>query len=59
VFKNAVYPLTEKEFEDNSFQLEDMFANASIQDFKNTSNWIVRKTPGVNFINMLTHFWDL
>ena len=46
MFKNAVYPLTEKEFEENSFQLEDIFADVSIQEFKNSSNWAVRKTPG-------------
>jgi hypothetical protein len=46
VFKNAVYPLTEEEFEKNSFQLADIFANDSLVEFNNNSAWNVTKTPG-------------
>ena len=46
IFKRPVYPLTDKEFEENAFQLEDIFANKSLAEFNQSNDWNVYKTTG-------------
>ena len=46
VFKSPIYPLTNEQFDDNIFKLEDLLSNRSLHEFKNTSNWIIQTING-------------
>jgi hypothetical protein len=45
-FKNTIYPMTDQQFNENSFNLEDLVTNKSLNEFANTSKWIITTVEG-------------
>ena len=54
VFKEAVYPLTNEEFENYSYQAADIFSKETLETLKNRSTWNVTKVSGPLIGNCFT-----